>query len=426
MRALGRTLLLLAALAACGIGSEIVVRLLGSIDVNGQFHLHGYWVRPRRLPVRSFEQNMRAYEKSPDNALGYDAELGWSPRPGHASADGLYRYDAIGARADREYASEPDSGVVRVLLFGDSFTHGDLVALEDTFEEVAAAAVDESLQASPGGPPFTGVEIVNLGVPGYGFDQAYLRFHREAERLHPDIVVLGFQPENVKRVTNIVRLFYYPLSGLPFSKPRFVLSRGNPGDGTDRVSETFADDGDAPALSLVNQPCATPREVAAIVRDPSAWTLCRYEAYFDEADYRPAWWRASRFLSFTADVSEAHLRPEQSPFDPDAESARITLALIDRFAQESEAMSARFLVLHLPTYAYLDRWRKLGRLEYQDLWDTIGARHSVIGTESALWQVCGDEPRALFHHYHYNELGHSAVARVLADTLLVEMRRLTE
>ena len=135
-------------------------------------------------------------------------ELGWSIRAG--GVNGQFRANSAGLRADREYSSLPSISRVRVAAFGDSFTHGDEVAQQDTWQAALERADPE-------------LEVLNFGVPGYGPGQAYLRYQQLGRRFGPDIVLIGFMSENVHRAVNRFRPFYTRAGGIPFSKPRFVL-----------------------------------------------------------------------------------------------------------------------------------------------------------------------------------------------------------
>jgi hypothetical protein len=57
--------------------------------------------------------------------------------------------------------------------FGDSFTFGSGVAQDAVLTEVAEDVLDD-------------VEILNMGVPGYGLDQILLSFLAQGVRYHPD------------------------------------------------------------------------------------------------------------------------------------------------------------------------------------------------------------------------------------------------
>jgi hypothetical protein len=61
------------------------------------------------------------------------------------------------------------------------------------------------------------VEVINMGVHGYGHDQMLLLFKEEGIKYDPDIVILGFLALDMSR--NLLRF-------RDFAKPRFVLYKG--------------------------------------------------------------------------------------------------------------------------------------------------------------------------------------------------------
>lgn len=88
----------------------------------------------------------------------------------------VYRTNSRGLR-DREYALAKPPGTRRVLAFGDSFTFGSGVDDADRFTEVAERRLP-------------GVEILNMGVPGYGLDQILLSFLVQGRPYAPDVVAV--------------------------------------------------------------------------------------------------------------------------------------------------------------------------------------------------------------------------------------------
>ncbi|MCB1225520.1 MAG: hypothetical protein KDK99_06895 [Verrucomicrobiales bacterium] len=143
--------------------------------------------------------------------IQYDPELGWSVRPNARSEDGLAQSNALGCRADREYATEVPEGSFRILTFGDSYTHCNEVANPDTWQVAAESARPD-------------LEVVNGGVGGYGVTQSLLRCRSGMQHLKTHVVILGCMTDDLRRSLNA----YYPFrfdnprqapsaSGLPFS-----------------------------------------------------------------------------------------------------------------------------------------------------------------------------------------------------------------
>ena len=72
-------------------------------------------------------------------------------------------------------------GVFRVVMLGDSF----LQAVALPFDRIFYSILNRRF-ADQGLP----IEVINLGVEGYGTIQEYLVYHHEARRYHPDLVML--------------------------------------------------------------------------------------------------------------------------------------------------------------------------------------------------------------------------------------------
>lgn len=133
--------------------------------------------------------------------------LGWRYRAGYTSLS-----DSVNAqrlRARREYRPAQRPGVLRVAALGDSFVYGNEVADADAWP----AQLERD---------FPNIEVLNYGVGGYGLDQAYLRFVEEGAVLSPQVVLVGFVADDLRRVVNVYRRFLSTREA-PRFKPRFVL-----------------------------------------------------------------------------------------------------------------------------------------------------------------------------------------------------------
>ena len=141
---------------------------------------------------------------------GHHPILGWAPKPHSHSKD--VRINSQGIRADHDFAHFIHSEVVRASAFGDSFTFGEEVANEDTWEHQL-----EEQDAR--------MEVLNFGVGAYGLDQAYMRYMQDGISFHSDIVFIGFMSENIYRNLNVFRPFYHSSYATNFyTKPRFLLA----------------------------------------------------------------------------------------------------------------------------------------------------------------------------------------------------------
>lgn len=92
-------------------------------------------------------------------------------------------YNSVGWR-DLEHEVKKPDGVFRILMLGDSFMEANSITLENAFhrqvEELARAA------------GYNNVEVINMGVAGYGTLQEYLVFQDIGRLYNPDLVLVGF------------------------------------------------------------------------------------------------------------------------------------------------------------------------------------------------------------------------------------------
>ena len=145
------------------------------------------------------------------NYVSFSPTLGWSIKDNGSSK--LYQANSSGIRSNKEYAFIPPRGVRRVSTFGDSFTHCDGVKNNETWQ-----AIMESHDSN--------IEVINFGVGGFGLDQAYLRYLEDGIQYKSHIVLIGFMSENISRNVNTYRPFYFSITGIPLTKPRFVIKDG--------------------------------------------------------------------------------------------------------------------------------------------------------------------------------------------------------
>ena len=96
-------------------------------------------------------------------------------------------YNSKGWR-DRERNYLKPKGALRALVLGDSF----MEAYSVPFDRIFAQQMESLMSARRGKE----VEVLNLGVGGYGTLQQYLAFVEEGAKYAPDVVLLGFFTNN--------------------------------------------------------------------------------------------------------------------------------------------------------------------------------------------------------------------------------------
>jgi hypothetical protein len=112
--------------------------------------------------------------------FGGDLDDAWHPVYGHTvgSHEQGHTINSQRIRSPLPTPTHPPEGKQRVLLLGDSFTFGSEASDEEMFPTRLAALRPD-------------LDVVSLGVPGFGHDAAWLRYRDEGVALHPDLVVMG-------------------------------------------------------------------------------------------------------------------------------------------------------------------------------------------------------------------------------------------
>ena len=84
-RTLAKLVLGGASALVCLLGVEIGVRVLSRRDEDGNVKFRDTRLKPYRVAERKAARVVEEYLAAKDSSLIYDAELGWSQRPGHAT-----------------------------------------------------------------------------------------------------------------------------------------------------------------------------------------------------------------------------------------------------------------------------------------------------------------------------------------------------
>lgn len=308
--------------------AEAIVRVTGETGEDGRFVWRGIETWPEPLPVAEHDRLIAPLREGGAPRIVEHPQLGWIPNPLPDEFLGLYRTNEDGARCgpDRaRYAPRPEPGVMRIILLGDSFTYGDELPYEQTW---GFRLENELLERG------RRAEVINLGVSGYGIDQAVLRFQETGMALTPTLVIFGLRLENAARNLSIVRLFYKRSSGVPYTKPRFLLDSSG-------------------GLTLINSPVLDYESLNRMLHDCSIrnWEALEHDRFAAPflAPIRP--WNHSRFLSLLERGFLGARVPhsEEVTDDPTSEASRLSLALLRSLDADVRRIGGRLIVLHLST-----------------------------------------------------------------------------
>jgi hypothetical protein len=278
--------------------------------------------------------------------------------------------------------------------FGDSYTHCDQVENDETWQTYLSRTV--------------GADVYNFGGGGYGTGQALLRFREDYPEVGTPWVGLGLITENINRIVNRYRKFYYHKTGIPMTKPRFLLEGGE--------------------LTLIENPIRE-RGGLARLKDPAFLKqVGEHDVWYDRNDYPRLAFPYSRILfnrSFWLEVYHGKLGDRINDVDPrpwadlwsEDDARKLMFALFDRFVAEAREMGARPVILLLPMQHEVLHRAETGRSPGDAQWILAHGRergYDVFDGIAALAAEAGDtrEIETFFDH-HLTAKGNEVLARRL-------------
>lgn len=333
---------------------------------------------------------------APDTSrmLTIDSVLGWRYRAGHR--DEANTINVQGLRAARQYSAHRRPGIIRVAAFGDSFVYGSEVV-----DSAAWPAIMEQL--------FPRLEVPNYGVGGYGVDQAYLRFCAEGSGLAPDIVVIGFTTDDLRRVVNVYRRFISNRE-LPLVKPRF---------GLDAMGH----------LTLLPVPLTRVADYGHYLRAPrDIIALGKNDYWYQGLIYRNPLYDYSATVRLLTNLGLAFHRRylaqdrliRNGEFAANSTAFRIQVALFEKFAAAVRSVGARPIVVILPDRESVAKARQGRRTVLAPLAQALAARglEHIDVTQAFVGEASGDVPGWFMSGGHYSPTGNYVVARWLGRELM--------
>lgn len=296
---------------------ELTMRLLSTSTIHGP-RLASTLLLPREwndIVVRySPEVRKVAAEKT---YFIYDELLGWTIGSNRTGRDGLYASSAEGIRSPQSGLSyEKKPATCRIALVGDSFAFGDEVTFEESWGHQLELALHSRCQ------------VLNFGVPGYGVDQAYLRYIRDVRSWHPDIIVFGLINDDIYRTLSTYAFLIWPDGEIPFAKPRFVVS----GD----------------RLSLQNVPTPIPEEIFS--RDSiRSLPHIQLDMEYHESEWDRPTWRLLHYSYLFRFVTTLYPRWEREREETSYETLKaVNRSLVKNFVEIAQAEGSVPLVVYFP------------------------------------------------------------------------------
>jgi len=305
-----------------------------------------------------------------------DPLLGWRPL---ANA-----VDSFGARKD--FSAYSDSAPC-LDVYGDSYTWG----YEVSDREAWPALLSDELKC----------RVRNFGVPGYGTDQAYMRFLNATE--HSPIVFLDHWSENIIRNVNQFRNFIYPSREFAF-KPRFILRNG--------------------LLSSVPVPSVPEAALQAFFDKPQA---VLHDEYFipDSASgpstaFFPYTWSLLTAYHNWMVQAKLHGRPIYSEFyssEHPSHALELTTTILNEFHSRALAEGIRPVVMILPTCGDFREYGKRKTFPYEPLVEALEREHvRVLDIGKVIHGRYGDDAQRLYRGCrHFSPDGNRLVAELISE-----------
>jgi hypothetical protein len=372
-------------------------------------------LKPYKLPILETQKKIDELTKHkvPDSLLQNDTKsnfkrsyfnvrlipsklLGWLPSPIYKSDNGLYIYNADGIRCNNILTSYSEKKELRIAIFGDSYSHGDEVKFENTIGNyLESLLLNEGIDA----------EVINFAVSGYGMDQAFLRWQQINEEFNPDIVILGVQFENVKRHINLLRPFYYYITEIPYSKPRFLI-QGN-------------------KLQLISNPINDVTKTANIIEHFNEWEFSNFEGFYSQDKYQSNPFYYSKTISFTASAI-SQIFDEINYYKPESESYQVTYKLFEKFKRNVAERGKIFIPVHLPVKNDFDfltqKFLSIAYDQtfiYDELFNALRRKTNFVETYNALheWTLTNGN-NGLFMKRHYSPTANKIIAHQIFSYLI--------
>lgn len=321
--------------------------------------------------------------------------LGWNVVANYRSKQ--HKINAQGLRSDHEYSRRAQKNIIRVAAFGDSFVYGNQVSNQDAWVTVLENE-------------FKNIEALNYGVPGYGTDQAFLRYKSEGNELSPEIILICFTPVNLRRAVNRYRRFI-SLKELAFFKPRFILDKNG-------------------KIKLLESPINTENDYKRLIQKPDRiLEIGKHDQWYEKAIYENPFYDYSATVRLVTAVwlriYNRYLEPDRlikgDVFNKTSEAFKVQSQVIERFVNVVKKDGLVPVVVLLPDYDSIQDVRNGSRAIYTPLVTYLKQKNILYKDtlKAFLKQNKNEKVDAWFvRGGHYSPAGNKIVANWLGRQIL--------
>ena len=322
-----------------------------------------------------------------------DELLGYAPQEDTFSANRWWQSNNIGARSRRDIEAFSSPDIVRLLAFGDSFTMSSRVSEEETW----TFHLDQKSK---------NLEVVNLGVDGYGMAQSYLRYREMKNRIEHDLIILGFAPlADLERDVNSLRT----LLGwkMPILAPRFVVNEDS--------------------ILLVDRPYVSSQDlrnnsVTGLSPDLHEF-LQKYDVFYFDSIYEspPFLGRLVTYKLFSLfEYTLERRRLLKGLIEIGSEATQLSKGVFRSMKMDAMNNGKTFLLVFIPTLVDIKKYRSNPTFRRQ--WTalisyTCPDLNNCIDLMSPLIELPPDEIDSGYDGTHYGPKTNEAVAEILWKAL---------
>ncbi len=321
----------------------------------------------------------------------YDPTYGWRLRKNFEGTNFQSEGDGVSYFINSDgYRGAPVKervGRSRVLIIGESTGFGLGVEGGQVFSNLLSQHLQNKVR--------NGVELINVSVPGYSFDQELLKLENEGKKYSPELVLLVLSTDTIYSIRYPAHRLLYPDTVTDYAKPYFLQT---------------TDEKQATVLQLENQPPAETFsedrvEYWKMQHTPEGF-LGVMGRYLSSAEY------LHQSLKY---INTEHLfgRPEIYPaYQSNSENWQLLLQLLYRFKDLSKRLQAAEMLVILPTKETFTMERVYPMAHHRL---KLGCIQAQIHCVDLLNEIQGGGGKTLYAGRYLNVEGHQTVKNALEE-----------
>ena len=324
------------------------------------------------------------------NIVTDDKDLGWGYKPGAkgikitSEFDVEYSINSKGIR-DKEISIEKSNHEFRVLALGESTVFGEGVNYGGRFTEIIEKSLDN-------------VEVINMGVQGFGMDQSFLQLKRDGFKFKPDLIILFIIKVFLERCKDTMMAGRF--------KPRFVLNANKDGiilQDLNFVKEKFSKKIPSELNNSSNEKAENSNKKNDLIRKSKTLILLNY--YRKRKNIKTE--LEERDKNFWSNFSKLHLRETKDRKRYKEEDfKKLIYFLLKKYKDACEKHGIDFLIVYMEPCKidYLKDFCKERGISYLDL--------SIVLNNASRFK-----PLRFEIDPHYNEFTHRVIGEYVSDYL---------